>query len=255
VLAIVISELNFKTRPKLSDICKALQSGAMNAAPVAAACASAGIVLGVINITGLGVRFSTIVIAFSNNNLLIASFLTMIISLILGMGLPAIAVYMITAVLCAPALIDMGASPLAAHMFVFYFGIMCNLTPPVALAAYAAAGISGSSINKTGFTAFKMAVVSYLVPYFFIFSPYFLFQGAVPLVLLNFLFAVSGTWLISVGVIGYYKNYKMLPPERILILLGGGLIVQPVFLLAIPGFILAGLTLLFYFRRGKNLPA
>jgi TRAP-type uncharacterized transport system fused permease subunit len=179
----------------------------------------------------------------------------MIISMILGMGLPAIAVYMITAVLCAPALTGMGATPLAAHMFVFYFGIMCNLTPPVALAAYAAAGLAGSPINKTGVTAFKMAIVSYLVPYFFMFSPYFLFQGTVFLILLNFLFAVSGTWLISVAVIGYCKNYKLLPLERILVLLGGGLIVQPVFLLAIPGFILAVLALLFYSRRGKRLPA
>ena len=252
VLALVMSQLNFKNRTKFFNILKALQAGIMGSAAVAAACASAGIILGVINITGLGVRFSRIVIAFSNNNLFIACFLTMIISIILGMGLPAIAVYMITAVLCAPALIGMGATPLAAHMFVFYFGIMCNLTPPVALAAYAAAGISGSSINKTGYTAFRMAIVSFMVPYFFIYSQYFLMQGSVFLIILNFIFAAAGTWIISVVVTGHFKMHKLLPLERILLAIGGFLIVQPVFWLAAPGVVISGIVFWFYLKRGKK---
>ena len=252
LLALVVSHVNWKKRPGIMKILKALESGAKGATTVAGACAAAGIILGVINITGIGVRLSRIIIAFAGDNIIIAGGLTMVISLILGMGLPAVGVYMITAVLCAPALIHLGATELAAHMFVFYFGIMCNLTPPVALASYAAAGVAGSPLQKTAIAGFKMVVVTFLVPYFFLFSPLFLAQGATHLILLNFVFASVGLFIINSALMGYFKLYPLLVLERVFLFIGGMLIMQPVFFLALPGFALSVIVFGIYFYRGKK---
>lgn len=253
LLALVVSHINWKNRPGIMKIFKAMQSGVMGATTVASACASAGILLGIINITGIGVRLSRIIIAYSNDSLLIAGLLTMVISMILGLGLPVVAVYMIVAVLCAPALIGLGATELSAHMFVFYFGIMSNLTPPVALAAYAAAGIAGSPLQKTAITSFKMAIVTFLVPFFFLFSPLFLSQGPLPLVIFNFILAVIGLFIINSAIMGYFKMHPLFIVERVLLLVGGFLVMQPVFILALPGLALSVFIFWIYFRRGKKV--
>lgn len=225
VLLLIISQFKASSRISLMDFLVSLKEGMIGATPVAIACAAAGIVLGVIALTGLGVRFSSIMMHFSGNNLLIGLVITMFSSLILGMGLPAIAVYLITAVLNAPALIEMGADPLAAHMFVFYFGIISNITPPIALAAYAAAGIANSNINKTGFTAFYIGIVAYVVPYFFVYSPVLLFQGNIYFIIYSFIAAVIGVYFIAAGVQGVIaQNLNLF--ERLLFIGGGVLLVN-----------------------------
>jgi len=254
VIAIVLSQLAavIRRRVPIRQLLAGIKSGVIGSTSVVAACASAGIIMGVVSITGLGPRFASIVIYLSGRSLLVAAFLTMIISIVLGTGLPAVAVYVLTAVLCTPALISLGVSPIAAHMFVFYFSIVSSLTPPVALAAYAAAGISGSSINKTGFTAFKMAIVAYFVPYFFLYSPLLLMKGPWHLIVLNMVLAILGTGVISIAVTGVLKTERLRIWERIVVFVGGFLLAFPEFWLALPGTALTAIGLGSYLHRARG---
>jgi len=149
----------------------ALENGARNAIGVAAACACAGIIVGVVTLTGLGLRFAHLVVALGRGHLLLTLFLTMVASLILGMGLPTTAKYIVLATMAAPALLELGVPLIAAHLFILYFGIIADVTPPVALAAYAGAGIAGGNPMQTGVTALKLAAAGFLIPYMFVLSP------------------------------------------------------------------------------------
>jgi len=163
---------DFKSSQSLViGIPKAFENGARSAVGVAAACACAGIVVGVVTLTGLGLKFAHLVLAVAGGNLLLTLFLTMIVSIILGMGVPTTAKYIILATMAAPALVQLGVPLIAAHLFVFYFGIIADITPPVALAAYAGAGIAGANAMKTGLTAVKLALAAFLIPYIFAVSP------------------------------------------------------------------------------------
>jgi TRAP transporter 4TM/12TM fusion protein len=153
------------------DCVKALETGARGAVGVALACASAGIIVGTVTLTGLGLKMGDGLVSLAQGNLLLTLFFTMITSLILGMGAPTTANYVITSTIAAPALIKLGVPMLAAHMFVFYFGIVADVTPPVALAAFAGAGIAKANPLKTGVNATKLAIAAFLVPYFFVYSP------------------------------------------------------------------------------------
>ncbi len=150
VSVLVISSLRAATRPSLTKVAEGLRQGAMSMLEVAAACACAGIIIGVMMISGLALRLSSLLIEFSGGSLIVLMFLTMLVSLILGMGLPTSAVYVVLAVLVVPAMTDMGVNLLAAHMFVFYFGVLANVTPPVAIAAYAGAGLAGAKSSDDG---------------------------------------------------------------------------------------------------------
>jgi TRAP-type uncharacterized transport system fused permease subunit len=149
-----ISSLIRERRIPWREILEALKHGAVVAVPVALACAAAGLVIGVVSLTGLGVRFTYMIVSFSHGVLWLAALLTMIACIILGMGLPTTAAYIITAILGVPALQKLGVDPLAAHMFIFYFAIISFITPPVAISAYAASAISGANAMKT-----RLAVV------------------------------------------------------------------------------------------------
>jgi TRAP-type uncharacterized transport system fused permease subunit len=152
-------------------IINALRNGALSAIPVAVACAAAGIITGVISATGIGLRFSSILISFSGGHLLPMLILTMAASIILGMGLPTSACYAILSVLTAPALINIGVQPLAAHYFIFFFGCISTITPPVALSAYAAAGIAGADPMQTGWEAFRLGLVGFILPFLAVYKP------------------------------------------------------------------------------------
>lgn len=163
---------------KPGEILNAIQDGARNITLVCVACASAGVVLGAVALTGIGGKLVSFVVSFSQGVPLIALMLVMVVSLILGMGLPTTGAYILAAALAAPILVNLGFEPLCAHMFVFYFAIISNITPPVALAAYAASSLAGSGPNQTGFQAMKLGFLAFIVPFAFCYDPGILMQGS-----------------------------------------------------------------------------
>jgi TRAP transporter 4TM/12TM fusion protein len=174
---IFCSYLKKETRMSLSEIISGFREGATGAVEVAAACATAGIIIGSITVTGLGLRFSSLIIDLSMGYLLLALPLTAIACLALGMGVPTTASYIIISSLAVPALINYGVVAIAAHMFIFYYATRADVTPPVALAAYAGAGIAGANPSKTGYTAFWLGMAGYIVPFMFIYGPELMLIG------------------------------------------------------------------------------
>lgn len=177
VAVIIISSLRKHTRMSLKTMLTALEEGARGALGVALACALVGFVVGTSSLTSLGLTISNNIIDISGGNLLLTLIMAMFACLVLGMGLPTTANYIVCSTIIAPALIGMKVMPLAAHLFVFYFGIMADLTPPVCLAAFTGAGIAGASPAQTGFTATRIALGSYLLPYCFVYNPMLLLQN------------------------------------------------------------------------------
>ncbi|MBO5223528.1 MAG: TRAP transporter permease [Clostridia bacterium] len=207
-----------------------VESGAKSTISVAIACAVAGIICAVLTTTGLAGELTTALVSVGKNNLLLALFLTMLCCIVLGMGVPTTANYVIMASTTAPILIALGIPTLAAHMFVFYFGIVADITPPVALAAYAGSAIADSSPMKTGVVATKLAIAAFIIPYIFAFSPNMLFIDAVWYdVILIILSSVVGITLLSVGLEGWLL--KKVPWWQRIICFAGGL------LLIIPGWV------------------
>jgi len=185
---------------------KAVVRGASGTVQVAAACATAGIVVGVASLTGIGLRMSELIVTIAQGQLPIALLLTALGSIVLGMGLPTTAAYVVLAALGAPALTELGVPLLAAHLFIFYFGCLSNITPPVSLAAYAAAGIAGSSPVRTGVTAMALASVGFVVPFAFVYDPLLLLSGPWAAVLATALTAALGATAMAAAVVGYLRG-------------------------------------------------
>jgi TRAP transporter 4TM/12TM fusion protein len=224
--AIVVSFLKKSTRMNLIKVLKTLERGVLSALEVAMACACAGIIIGIFNLTGFGVRLSTILIEISQGNLLALLVLTMVSSLILGMGLPTTACYIILAVLVAPALVKIGVLPMAAHMFVFYFGIISAVTPPVAVAAYAGAGLANAPPARTGYTASKLAIAGFILPYMFVYGPELLMVGSWPDIALALVTSIIGVFLLAASVQGYFLKKAVLW-ERIMLFVAALLLIKP----------------------------
>ena len=177
ILIIIVSTVKKETRMDLKKIYQAMESATKGIISVASACCCAGLIICVIRITGLGLKFSSAVMSLSGGNMVLALILTMISSLVLGMGLPTTASYIIQATLTAPALINMGLLPIQAHLFVFYFACMAVITPPVALAAYTAAPICEGNAVTVGIKAFRLGLAAFIVPFAFAFGPQLLMIG------------------------------------------------------------------------------
>jgi len=203
VLLIAVSTIYKHTRLNLSKILKALEDGARESIPIAVACAAAGIIVGTLGLTGLGVKFSSSIIAISQGSKIVGLFMAMVASLILGMGMPATAVYILAASLLAPPLIDLGISPISAHFFIFYFSVISCITPPVALTAYAAAGLANTDPNKAGWTAFYYGILAYIIPYIFVFAPVLLWQGSPLWILFSFITAMIGIVGFGIALQGF----------------------------------------------------
>jgi TRAP transporter 4TM/12TM fusion protein len=171
VATVIIAALRPSSRMGFRDILAALETGVRDTLGVAAACASVGITVGVFSLTGLGLKLANIILMMGSGSLFMTLFFTMIASIVLGLGLPSIPCYIITATMAAPALSTFGIDPLASHLFVFYFGAIANLTPPIALAAFAGAGIAGSDPQRTGWISCKLALAGFIVPFIFIYKP------------------------------------------------------------------------------------
>jgi len=195
IVTIIVAECKASTRMSVKDIFDALVDGAKQTVPVAIACACVGIIIGVSSKTGFGLNMANTIIAIGNQSLLFTLIFTMITCMILGMGLPSIPAYIITATIAAPALSKLGIEPAAAHMFSFYFAMFANITPPVALAAFAAAGLSGGDPMKTGFQSVKLSIAGFIVPYMFVYSP--------QLMLINTTWA-EGVWVTLSACLGVF---------------------------------------------------
>ncbi|KUP07559.1 C4-dicarboxylate ABC transporter [Bacillus coahuilensis p1.1.43] len=234
VSTIVVSAIRKETRINWRKAVDALVDGARTALSVAAATACAGIIVGVVTKTGLGLTMANGLVdlagALANNEttmLLLTLFFTMIASIILGMGSPTTANYVITSTIAAPAIILLGAPALAAHLFVFYFGIIADITPPVALAAFAAAGVSGGEPIRTGLNSAKLAIAAFIIPYMFVLSPELLMidTNATELIWVIFT-AVTGMISIGAGMIGFWYR-KLNAVERLVSVATGLLLIYP----------------------------
>jgi TRAP transporter 4TM/12TM fusion protein len=204
IATIVVACLKKSTRMNFKDICDSFAEGAKSTVPVAIACAAVGIIVGVTSKTGFGLTMANAIITLGRQNLLFTLIFSMITCMILGMGVPSIPAYIITAAIAAPALSNLGISPIAAHMFAFYFAMFANLTPPVALAAFAAAGLSGGDPMKTGFASVKLAIAGFVVPYMFIYSPQLLLIDTSLIVGVRVAIgACVGVFMIAAAVEGY----------------------------------------------------
>ena len=218
VCTVLFSFLRSRTQLSLQGLLHAFEVGARRIAPIAAALFIAALVVGTIELSGLGLRFTSILINITNGNLLLTLLLVMVSCIILGMGLPTSAAYMIVAIFGAPALIKLGIEPLAAHFFVFYYAIISAITPPVAVAAYAAATIAGTPLQKTGLTAMKLGAAVYLVPFVMVYSPALLSIGGVVEIIQAFLTGVIGVVALGASVQGFLL-INMTITERVLAVL------------------------------------
>ncbi|MEA1976224.1 MAG: TRAP transporter permease [Bacillota bacterium] len=212
------------------EIIQGLEEGAKSALPVVMACASAGIIVGVVTLTGLGIKLSHGIVALAGGNIYFTMILTMIASIILGMGMPTTANYIVQATVAAPALISIGVPILAAHLFVFYFGIIADITPPVALAAFAGSGIAKSNPFKTGVEAARLAFAAYLVPFLFVTSPVLvLVDATIPTVVIAVSTALVGMYSLAGAVSGYFRTPAR-GWERLVLAIAGLLLVNPDYL-------------------------
>ena len=227
VVAIVVSMFNKEHRITPRRLLEALAAGGQGMITVAAACGVAGIIAGVIGVTGLAYMLFNGIVALAGNQVIVALFLTMLCCIVLGMGVPTTANYCIMAATCAPILVQMGVPMIAAHFFVFYFGIVADLTPPVALAAYAGAAIAQANPMKTAFTSTKLAIGAFIVPYVFALNPAMLFiDTTVWEVVLICITSLVGIFAVSASLEGYFIH-RMTWYERIISVAGGLLLIYP----------------------------
>lgn len=227
VLAVVVSMFRKETRMNFHTFLGALEAGARNIIGVGVACAVAGMIVGTVTLTGIGLKLANGLLSLSGGNILLALFFTMIASIVLGMGVPTTANYVIMATITAPIVLQLGVDLLPAHMFVFYFGIVADITPPVALAAYAGSAIARSNPLKTGVQATKLAIAAFIIPYIFALNPSLLLLGSEPLdIILVTITALIGMTGVAAATEGYLFA-KMNPIVRIISLVGGLMLIVP----------------------------
>ena len=239
---------------ELQPIIDALIDGARNTLPVALACAAAGIIIGVVILTGLGITFTQWVVGISQNILLLALILTAMAGIVLGMGMPTTPAYIIMVSLMVPALVKLGVVTPAAHMFAFYFAILSAITPPVALAVFAASGLAKSNLWTTGWAAVKIGAAGFVVPFMFVYEPALLMIGDWPTIVWRFVVSCIGIALLAAGLHGYLL--KAMPMwQRVLAVAAAFMLVVPHLLADLAGFVLgAALIAVQYFIQAEAKP-
>ena len=254
--AILVSMFNKETRMNLTKFFDALENGARSTLTVGIACAVAGTIACVITTTGIGAKLISAIVGLSGGVIIVAMFLTMLTCIVLGMGVPTTANYVIMATTCAPILIKMGLEPLAAHMFVFYFGIVADITPPVALAAYAGSAIAKSKPMKTAITATTLAIAAFIVPYCFGLNPALIFVNCTVFQAVQAsITAFLGVFGVAAGLRGYvFSNLKIW--QRLIIIAGGLTLVYPGTITDIIGIVLVfGICFLSKAAKKPSAPA
>ena len=223
---ILVAVVKKATRLSFKKMITALDLGARASLETAIACAAAGFIIGIISLTGIGLKFSSMILQVSGGSLILTLILTMITSIILGMGLPTVAAYIVQVPLTIPALIELGVTPIAAHLFIFYFAIISAITPPVALAAFAAAGIAGSEPMKTGLIALRLGIAAFLVPFMFVYGPSLLLIGEPMTIALSVITAVIGITGVAAAVEGWMFRHAVWY-ERVILFFGSILLIHP----------------------------
>ncbi|MEM1199812.1 MAG: TRAP transporter large permease subunit, partial [Pseudomonadota bacterium] len=201
-----LSFINKGTRMSPVDLVAALEAGIRATMPVTIACACAGLIIGSVFVSGLGLKFTQSVIDLSGGNLLILLGLTGVSAIILGMGITTTAVYITVAALIVPALVKIGVEPIAAHMFAFYFGVVSTITPPVALASFAGAAIAKTPPMATAIESTRVGIAKYLVPLVFVYNPALLFVGPLWLTAFSSVLVLAGLWVLSIAIEGWYRG-------------------------------------------------
>lgn len=241
-------------RLTLKGLIEALATGARSALGVAIACAAVGMIVGVIVLTGLGLKFANGLIGVAGTNVFLVLVMTMIACLIMGMGTPTTANYVITSMIAAPVLVKLGYPLLSAHMFVFYFGILADVTPPVALASFAASGIGQSDPLRTGVESTRLSIAAFIIPYIFVFSPQMLMVDTNwQEILLTVVTALVGMIGVGAGMIGYWKKSLNLF-LRLVLVAGGILLVIPQLTLSLMGLAIMVLVWIYqtWFQKEKD---
>jgi len=233
-------------------IINALKDGAKSTVPLAIACTAAGIISGILSVTGLGSKLSTMIIALSMGKPFLALLFTAIVAIILGMGLPTTAAYLILATVVTPALVQMGIPLLTAHMFVFFYGCLSTITPPVALASYVAAGIAGADINKVGWTAFRFGLTTFILPFMFVYGPSLLMQGSPFEIVTTIVIALFGVFVIASGLVGYLRGPIPIW-TRVVLFVAGALLVLEGWVTDAIGAALFALCLLYVTIKAKRI--
>lgn len=256
LLAILVSIPNKNTRMNPTRFVNALETGGKNTLSVAVACGIAGIIAGVVTMTGLGQILISAIVSVAGDRVIIALFLTMLTCIVLGMGVPTTANYIIMATTCAPILVNgMGINKIAANMFVFYFGIVADITPPVALAAYAGSAIAKSNPMKTALNASRLAIAAFIVPYIFAFNPAMLFIDAdvvqVVIIIVTSLVGLTG---VAGGLEGYMVT-NMNPIQRILAVVGGLCLIIPGTVTDLAGIAIVGASVVWQLADKKKRAA
>jgi len=250
--AIIVCFLREHTRLDFRTFFDSLNLGAMRVLQVALACGCAGIVVGVFALTGLGLKLSHILIELSGGQLHWLLMLTAITSIILGMGMPTVGAYLVLAILIAPTLIRMGVDPIAAHLFVFYFGNMSMVTPPVCLAAFAAAGIAGSNANKTAWTATRLAITAFILPFMFVYGSGLILQGTTSEIIITIATSMLGITFLAAGLQRYlFCNLKIY--ESVFFVAVAIKLIQPALLTDSIGLALGAIVVFYNYQRFKRL--
>lgn len=244
----------------IKSIVKALIEGARGTIQVAVACATVGIIIAIITMTGLGSMLAYNIIEISGNNLAIILILIMITSIVLSMGLPSTALYIVVAVAAAPALIEAGVNPISAHFFVFWFGALSNITPPVALASYTAAGIARADAMQTSWTAVKLCLPGFLLPFMIVYNPALVMQidatgvEAVLQIGLAFITSILGVFALSTATFNFFTT-EMNIMERVLMVIASILLIIPELITSAIGFVIIIIVLAIHISRSNKVNA
>ncbi|ACA59766.1 TRAP transporter permease [Candidatus Desulforudis audaxviator] len=256
VSSLLVSWFSRSTAMGPSKVLKALETGAKNAVQLMAVCAGAGIIMGVIALTGVGMKFASVILGIADTNQFLALVFAMGISIVLGMGLPTTAAYAVAASVVAPGLIQLGITPLVAHFFIFYFACVSAITPPVALAAYAASGISGSDPMKTSVTSFRLGIAAYIVPFMFFYAPEILTHDNLLKLILHSFTALIGIIALSCAAQRFYFGRLNVPLAVVMFVTAVSLVSPNLYLGGAGLAVLAGLFFYqrYYRRRNDQAP-
>ena len=233
VLLVVLSMFNKKTRLNPKKLVNAIVKGVKQTISVSMATAVVGIVIGIVNLTGLGLQLANLIITLSGGHLIITMFLTMLACFVLGMGLPTSAAYIVAAAVAPTAMVKLGVPIEAAHMFIFYYACLSSITPPVALASFAASGLCGAPSGKVGWTAVRLGIIGFIVPYMFVYSPELLMQGEVYRIIIAICTSCFGVVCLATAFQGYFRTnakwyVRVLMGAASLLLIDSGLVTDAI---------------------------
>lgn len=254
IALILMTSIQKESRMNIRQILNTFIDGAISAVIVAIPCAVAGIIVGILSYTSLGLTISSMISRMSGDRLWLALVLSMILVIIMGMGMPTSAAYIMSATLLAPAMTKIGVELIVAHFFIFYFANLSMITPPVALASYTAAGVAKTPFWETGIEAFKYSFIIFLIPYVFVYNPAVLGLGTPIEIITSVVPTVVGLWTVAIAMIGYMKD-RIKAPVRIFLICIGLLMIIPEMLTSILGMILAGVYFISSKKKMNGQPA